>query len=125
MDYEMAMMYENGEMSNDCYRIAHDDRGLAAIIEELRDGHTILKDARRGCGFCFGQTAGGRWYFATDEFLDADEERENPDFHEGRYDAAIEGVRDFKVNGKPLIEVVRGCRMMRNDAPDLYPDKPE
>ena len=122
MDYETAMRVENGEMPDDYYRVAHDERELAAIIEDWKDGFTIRKDARLGYGFHFGQTVGGRYVFMSDEFLDADEERDNPDFHEGRYDMAIDGVRDFKINGKPLIDVVRGCRIAQSDAPNLYRD---
>lgn len=124
MDYETAMRVENGEMPDDWYRIAHDERELAAIIEEWCGGGTIAKDTKAGYGFHFGQTVGGKWYFATDEFLDDDEECENPDFHECRYDTAIEGVRAFEVNGKPLIEVVRGCRIAQNDGdvPIIFPD---
>ena len=122
MDYETAMMVENGEMPENWYRTAHDERELAAIIEEWRGGGTILKDTPHGHGFTFGQTIGGKWFFATDEFLDDDEEQDNPDYHEGRYETAIEGVRDFKVNGRPLIAVVRGCRISQNDAPDVYDD---
>lgn len=122
MDYETAMRVENGEMPDDYYRVAHDERELAAIIEEWHDGGTIRKDARRGFGFHFGKTVGGRYVFMSDEFLDADEERDNPDFHECRYDTAIEGVRAFEVNGKPLIEVVRGCRIAQSDAPNIYRD---
>ena len=122
MDYETAMRVENGEMPDDYYRVAHDERELVAIIEEWHDGGTILKDARRGYGFYFGKTVGGRYVFMSDEFLDADEECKNPDFHEGRYDTAIDGVRAFEVNGKPLIEVVRGCRIAQSDAPNIYRD---
>lgn len=124
MDYETAMKVENGEMPDDWYRIAHDEAELAAIIEEWQHGGgTIAKDAKAGYGFCFGRTESGKWYFATDEFIDDDEERGNPDFHEGRYDTALDGVRDFKVNGKPLIEAVRGCRIaFSGDIPIVYPD---
>ena len=122
MTYETAMMVENGEMPDDYYRVANDERELAAIIVEFQDGFTIRKDARLGFGFHFGITVGGKLYFATDEFLDDDEERDNPDFHEGRYDMAIDGVRDFKINGKPLIDVVRGCRIAQSDAPNIYRD---
>ena len=76
MTYEMAMMVENGEMPDDWYRIAHDERELAAIIEEWHyGGGTINKDTPAGSGFTFGRTESGKWYFATDEFLDDDEER--------------------------------------------------
>ena len=122
MDYETAMKVENGEMPDNYYRVANDERELAAIIEEWHDGGTIRKDTPRGYGFYFGQTVSGKWHFATDDFLDADEEQDNPDFHEGRYDTAIEGVCAFEVNGKPLIEVVRGCRLHQCDAPNIYPD---
>ena len=93
MDYETSMKLENGEMPDDWYRVASDENELAAIIVDLQDGGTIRKDARLGFGFHFGLTVGGRWYFATDEFLDDDEKRENPDFHESRYASAAEGVR--------------------------------
>lgn len=122
MDYETAMKVENGEMPDDWYRVARDERDLAAIIEELADGSVIRKDAKAGHGFHFGQTASGKWLFSTDEFLDDDEARENPDFHEARYEKAIDGVRGFKVNGKPLIETVRGRRIAQSDAPNTYPD---
>ncbi len=124
MDYEMAMKVENGEMPEDYYRIAHDERELAAIIEDWHGGGTIAKDTKAGYGFYFGQTESGKWFFATEEFLDDDEEQDNPDYHEGRYETAIEGVRDFKINGKLLIEAVRGCRIAQNDGdvPIIFPD---
>ena len=56
-------------------------------------------------------------YFSTDEFLDDDETNENPDFHEKRYKTAEEGVSDFKINGKPLLEAVRGVRFFEYDMP--------
>lgn len=122
MDYETSMKLENGEMPDDWYRVASDENELAAIIVDLQDGGTIRKDARLGFGFHFGLTVGGRWYFATDEFLDDDEKRENPDFHESRYASAAEGVRDFKIQGHPLMYAVRGRRIAQSDAPDVYPD---
>ena len=122
MDYETAMKVENGEMPDDYYRVANNENELAAIIVDLQDGGTIRKDARLGFGFHFGMTVGGKLYFATDEFLDDDEERENPDFHEARYSSAAEGVRDFKIQGHSLMYAVRGRRIAQSDAPEAYPD---
>lgn len=122
MDYETAQKVERGEMPDDWYRIAHDERELVSIIIELSDGGTIGKDAPFGSGFHFGLTVGGKFYFATDEFLDDACERDNPDFHEARYESATTGVRDFKINGKTLIEAVSGRRIAQSDAPNVYAD---
>ena len=107
-------------MPNNCYSIANNKEELVALIEELGDARTITKDLLYGEGFHFGKTSNGCFFFETDEFLDSEEEKENPDYHFAKFDTAEEGVGKFKINGKDLLGVVKGCRFFVNDCPMIY-----
>jgi len=124
MQYELAQKYGNGEMPADCYMIAGTERALVALIERMQFGCTIRKDTPPGHGFAFGRTDGGAWAFLSDEFLDADETRRNPDFRQCNFDTVADGVRAFAINGRGLFECVKGCRFMQMDAPTVYQDDP-
>lgn len=122
MQYEFIQKYNNGEMPEDHYSVANSEAELVALIERMEDGSTIAKDAPKGDGFHFGRTEKGRFFFETDEFLDENEEKENPAYHSATYDTAKDGVEDFKINGKNLIDAVKGCRFYAWDACVLYAD---
>ena len=122
MEYELAMKVQNGEMPAEYYRTPNTPEELVQIIEGFASGGTIRADRPHGSGFAFGRTSGGRWAFVTDEFLDDDETKRNPDFHQGVFDTVREGVRRFTINGRGLFECGKGCRMAACDAPNIYPD---
>lgn len=42
-----------------------------------------------------------------------------------QYDTAAQGVRDFKINGKPLFDALRGRRLWQSDAITMYADDGE
>ena len=106
-----------GKWPAEWYSVANTEEELAALIENMQWGFAIAADVSDGCGFEFGRTYDGRFVFMSDEFLDDDETVENPDFHQIAYSTAIEGVEKFKINGKPLIEVMRGVRFFQYDIP--------
>ena len=120
MTFELTQKYLNGEMPNDCYSIANSKTKLVALIKELGDARTIAKDLPYDEGFHFGKTSNGCFFFETDEFLDSEEEKENPDYHFAKFDTAEEGVEKFKISGKDLFSVVKGRRFFANDCPLIY-----
>ena len=106
-----------GKWPAEYYSVANTKEELAALIEEMQWGFAISADVSDGCGFEFGRTSDGRFVFLSDEFLDDDETVENPDFHETIYSSALEGVEKFKINGKSLIDAMRGVRFFQYDIP--------
>ena len=98
--------------------------GLTAFINRTCEGGTYWEDAPPGCGFWFGRTASGRFVFFADEHLD-DAGTPNPDYHMKQYDTAAKGVRDFKINGKPLFDALCGRRLWQSDAITIYADDGE
>lgn len=122
MNHELAMLVQSGQGPAECYRVPDTVAALVKTIEELQSGGTIRADRPHGSGFAFGRTSGGRWAFATDEFLDGDERTPNPDFHQATFDTVADGVRTFTINGRGLFECVKGCRIFQDDAPNVYPD---
>ena len=120
MNYELLQKCFNGEMPDSYYSVANSKAELIALIEQLEDAVTITKDTPIGERFHFGKTVEGRFFFETDEFLDEDGEKENPNYHSARYDSAKEGVENFKLNGKDLVDAVKGCRFLANDCPVIY-----
>lgn len=122
MNVELAMKYERGEMPDECYTVPDTEAALVAAIGAIGSGHTIRRDTPHGSGFAFGRTDGGRWAFLTDEFLDADETERNPDFRQCNFDTVADGVRQFTINGRGLFECVKGCRICKDDVPQIFPD---
>lgn len=120
MTFELTQKYLNGEMPDNCYSVANSKAELVALIKELGDAQTITKDLPYGEGFHFGETSNGCFFFETDEFLDSEEEKENPDYHFAKFDTAEEGVEKFKICGKDLFTTVKGCRFWVSDCPILY-----
>ena len=117
MSPEDCKEINEGKWPAEWYSVANTEKELVALIKNLRWGRPISADVPAGSGFMFGEVASGGVFFSTDDFLDDDEMIENPDSHENRYKTVEDGVRDFKINGKPLIDVVRGARFFQSDIP--------
>lgn len=120
------MWYNSGMyQEEDFFYTVKTAAGLAAFINRTSEGGTYREDAPPGCGFWFGRTTFGRFVFFSDKHLDDAGETPNPDCHVKQYDTAAEGVRDFKINGKPLFDTLRGCRLWQSDAITIYADDGE
>ena len=113
MTFELAQMYNNGEMPVDCYSIANSKNELIALIEELGDARTITKDTPVDESFHFGITLKGGFFFESGD-------EESPGYHSAKFDTAEEGVEKFKIKGNDLFTVVKGRRFFGNDCPLLY-----
>ena len=118
-------VYNSGmRQEDDFFYTVKTAAGLAAFINRTCEGGTYWEDAPPGCGFWVGRTTSGRFVFFADEYLD-DAGTPNPDYHVKRYDTAAQGVRDFKINGKPLFDALRGRRLWQSDAITIYADDGE
>lgn len=120
MDYETAQKVEKGEMPSDFYRVAHNERELVSLLEKSRSCHTISEDTKPGRGLAFFRNEGNA-FFWTDEFLDDDGGVQNPDFHVEEFSSVADGVRNFKINGKSVVDAVCGARFAENDIPTPPP----
>lgn len=135
MNYELAIKCVNGELDPKSYSVVNTVEELIDLIDTIWDGFLIRKDAPCGSGFGFTLTEKGPGYgyrFHSDRFLSTEDKKlgkENPDYHSVYYKTAAEGVAHFKINGKPLIEAVKGRRFFANDVPcpemshHRFPDK--
>ncbi len=121
-----GMVYNSGmRQEDDFFYTVKTAAGLAAFINRTCEGGTYWEDAPPGCGFWVGRTTSGRFVFFADEYLDDAGKTPNPDYHVKRYDTAAQGVRDFKINGKPLFDALRGRRLWQSDAITIYADDGE
>ena len=121
MQIEDIEEVNNGKWPAEYYHTANTEKELAELINSIQWGWLIDVDDKTGQGFSFGIPEVGKVAFSSgSEFLDEDEEIENPDFQVRQFSSALEGVRSFKIKGKPLIEVVRGCRFFQSDMPMPY-----
>ena len=125
MDYELVKEIDEGRAPANCYAVANTPDELAEAIERMTcGGWTITADTPRGHGFAFGQTVSGRIALMTNEFLDEDETRQNPDYRFETFADSREAVCLFRINGKPVFDCVKGCRIATiEDIPMIYSDE--
>lgn len=114
MDPETARKLDCGEMPDDWYSVANTEDELLSIIEELGSGYAIHGDLPFGSSFGF-IVDGDDVVFFSDEFMDADEKTDNPDFQIRRFHSIADGVGSFRVNGRPVSEIGLGCRIVKYD----------
>ncbi len=120
---DLAEKVAKGEMPDDWYRVANTEDELVEIIKGNLEGCVIFADLPSHT-FRFATTiggwkrsGGGKKVFMTGDYGDGEDGKPNPDYLEKRYADVREGVHDFKIGGRPILEVVKGKRFAIDTAP--------
>ena len=116
---------DNGKLPGEWYRVPKTKADLVSIIMDFGEGGVISADAPEPERFGFAQTVSGKTvvFHGGEEFLDADEEKPNPDYAAEIYDTPERAVEECRVGGNPLWPMCKGRRFYQCDAPSPFPDE--